>query len=136
MDALEGGPGSGLVATVDGDPAGLITWFVAGTEAEIRALAVDPRLRGRGVGGLLLREATDVLWESGVRRAWLVTTNDNLAALGLYQKAGWRLAALRPGAVDALRETLKPSIPALGEHGIPLRDELELELSIEDPSAA
>jgi hypothetical protein len=60
-----------------------------------------------------------------------VTTNDNLAALALYQKAGWRLAALRPGAVDASRATIKPAIPLLGEHDIPLRDELELERDLE-----
>jgi hypothetical protein len=62
-----------------------------------------------------------------VRRAWLVTTNDNLAALALYQKAGWRLSGLRAGAVDEARRMLKPSIPEVGEHGIPIRDELELE---------
>ena len=66
----------------------------------------------------------------GVRRAWLVTTNDNLAALGLYQKAGWRLATLRRGAIDDARRRLKPGIPEIGQHGIPLRDELELELDL------
>jgi hypothetical protein len=55
-----------------------------------------------------------------------VTTNDNLAALALYQKAGWRLVALRAGAIDVLRGTVKPSLPETGQHGIPLRDELEL----------
>jgi len=59
-----------------------------------------------------------------------VTTNDNLAALALYQKAGWRLSALRPGAVDATRRMQKPGIPEIGEHGIPLRDELELSLDL------
>ena len=56
-----------------------------------------------------------------------MTTNDNLAALALYQKAGWRLGDLRPGAIDELRRSLKASIPEIGEHGIPLRDELELD---------
>jgi hypothetical protein len=55
-----------------------------------------------------------------------VTTNDNLAALALYQKAGWRLSELRAGAIDSLRRSVKPSISEVGEHGIPLRDELEL----------
>ena len=63
----------------------------------------------------------------GVQRVWLVTTNDNLAALAPLPAAGWRLAALRPGAIDEARRTLKPSIGEIGEHGIPIRDELELD---------
>ena len=60
--------------------------------------------------------------------AWLVTTNDNLAALALYQKVGFRLSTLRAGALDETRRSLKPYLPEVGEHGIPLRDELEFEL--------
>ena len=128
VDVLEGGAGAGAVAFLAGRPIGLVTWLVApdGRGAEIRAIAVDDRSRGKSVGRALLAAAEGALREAGVRRAWLVTTNDNLAALALYQKAGWRLAAIRPGAVDELRHTLKTSIPEIGEHGIPLRDELEL----------
>lgn len=54
-----------------------------------------------------------------------MTTNDNLDALRLYQRHGFRLAALRPGAVDRSRH-LKPDIPAIGAYGLPLRDELLL----------
>jgi ribosomal protein S18 acetylase RimI-like enzyme len=126
MDVLEG---AGLVATVDGERVGLVSWLVdpAGERAEIRALAVAAAAQGRGTGRSLLDEAVRRLRERGARRAWLVTTNDNLAALGLYQSVGFRLVALRPGAVDEARRTIKPSIPTGGENGIPLRDELELE---------
>jgi ribosomal protein S18 acetylase RimI-like enzyme len=74
----------------------------------------------------LIDASADALREAGVRRAWLVTTNDNLAALALYQKAGWKLAGVRPGAIDELRGSIKPSISLVGQHGIPIRDELEL----------
>jgi ribosomal protein S18 acetylase RimI-like enzyme len=133
MDTLEGGAGSGVVAVADGAPVGLLTWLVdpEGGAAEIRALAVAEDRRGHGVGRSLLDAGVAALAAAGVRRAWLVTTNDNLAALALYQRAGWRLAALRAGAVDEARRTLKPSIPEVGEHGIPIRDELELETHIE-----
>jgi GNAT superfamily N-acetyltransferase len=128
MDTLEGGAASGVVAVVGGAPTGLLTWLVDpdGAAAEIRALAVVEDRRAQGVGRALLDAAVAALAAAGVRRAWLVTTNDNLRALALYQKAGWRLAELRPGAVDAMRRTVKPSIPEAGEHGIPIRDELEL----------
>ena len=40
---------------------------------------------------------------------------------------GFRLVAVAPGAVDVARAR-KPSIPLIGEYGIPLHDELTLEL--------
>ena len=125
VDVLEG---PALVAARGDQPIGIVSWHVDGPEAsaEVRVLLVTATARGQGVGRGLLDAATDVLREAGVRRAWLVTTNDNLAALALYQKAGWRLAALRPGAIDQVRRSIKPSIALVGEHGIPIRDELEL----------
>jgi ribosomal protein S18 acetylase RimI-like enzyme len=127
VDVLEG---SALVAAHGPRLVGLVSWIVDGSRAtaEVRALAVTAEARGDGVGRALLDAAAGALREAGVQRAWLVTTNDNLAALALYQKAGWRLVALRPGALDAARRTIKPALPAIGQHGIPLRDELELEL--------
>jgi ribosomal protein S18 acetylase RimI-like enzyme len=59
------------------------------------------------------------------RRLVVSTTNDNLRALGLYQRRGFRLAELRPGAIDRAR-TQKPQIPLAGSTGIPIRDELVL----------
>jgi hypothetical protein len=57
----------------------------------------------------------------------VVTTNDNTDALRFYQQRGFTLAGLRPGAVTDSRTRLKPEIPPVGEHGIPLRDEVLLE---------
>lgn len=126
VDVLEG---PALVAVRGAGGVGIVSWLVddAGVTAEVRALAVDADVRGQGVGRALLEAGASALRRAGVRRAWLVTTNDNLAALALYQKAGWRMAAVRPGAIDEARRTIKQSIPEVGEHGIPLRDELELE---------
>jgi hypothetical protein len=55
-----------------------------------------------------------------------VTTNDNLDAIGFYQRLGFRIADVRLGAVDRSRR-VKPSIPEVGERGIPLHDELVLQ---------
>jgi ribosomal protein S18 acetylase RimI-like enzyme len=79
------------------------------------------------VGSGLLRLAEQVASERGCRRLWLITTNDNVDALRFYQRRGFRLAALHRGAVDDSRARLKPEIPTVGDHGIPLRDELELD---------
>jgi ribosomal protein S18 acetylase RimI-like enzyme len=130
VDALEGPV---LVAARGDRPIGLVSWVVdgAGDSAEVRVLLVIAEARGEGVGRMLIDAAADALRDAGVRRAWLVTTNDNLAALALYQKAGWRLAALRPGAIAELRRSIKPSIPIAGEHGILIHDELELSKDLE-----
>ena len=136
IDVLEGGlglvavGGAGGSSGTDGAPIGIVTWRLddGGRSAEISAIAVAADQRGRGIGGALLAGAVGALRTAGVERAWLVTTNDNLVGLSFYQRAGWRLVALRPGAIDELRRTVKPSIPDVGEDGIPLRDELELEL--------
>lgn len=127
VDVLDG---EGAVGEIEGRGVGLVTWTIsqAGDPdgAEVRALAVAAAARGEGIGRALLEAAEDALRAAGVRRAWLVTTNDNLAALALYQKAGWRLATLRPGALEEARRTLKPTLPEIGQHGIALRDELDL----------
>jgi ribosomal protein S18 acetylase RimI-like enzyme len=67
--------------------------------------------------------------QAGCRRVWLITTNDNLEALGFYQKRGFVLAALHRNAMAETRR-FKPNIPLIGMGGIPLRDELELERKI------
>jgi hypothetical protein len=66
----------------------------------------------------------------------VITTNDNVDALRFYQRRGFRLAALHQGAVDDSRARLKPEIPEIGEHRIPLRDELDLELELVPDSPA
>ena len=55
-----------------------------------------------------------------------MTTNDNLHALRFYQRKGFTLAGLRPNALAQTRKQ-KP-VPLLGADGIPIRDEIELEM--------
>ena len=119
----------GIVAQWQGRMLGLACWkreVADRSIAEVTCLVVDSSQRQRGIGRALLDATTAELHADGVRRVWLVTTNDNLVALRLYQRAGFRLTALEPGAIDEARRTLKPSIGTIGQHGIPIRDELEL----------
>ena len=83
-------------------------------------------VEGIGVGSALVSTLEDAARAAGCRRLWLITTNDNLEALRFYQRRGFVLAALHPGAIEASRR-LKPVIPLVGHDGIPIRDELELE---------
>lgn len=106
---------------------GLVTFMVRGDECEVTS--IDSMREGRGIGTALLNEVLREARERKCHRLFLITTNDNLRALGFYQKRGFELAAVRRGAVNESRK-LKPSIPLIGMNGIPLRDELELEMQL------
>ncbi len=110
-----------------GGIAGLLSW-IDGEEAEI--LAVHARPPRQGTGTALLEALARRAAELGRKRLIVTTTNDNLHALRFYQRRGFRLRAVRIGEVERSRARLKPSIPVNGEHGIELRDELELERAL------
>ena len=115
-----------LIAEDDtGVLAGVLTYVVEGDECEILTLHAAEQWRGAGTA--LIEEVERIARHAGCRRVWLITTNDNLDGLRFYQRRGFRLAALHEGAVDRSRESLKPEIPSIGDHGIPIRDELEME---------
>lgn len=117
----------GFVAEVDGEAAGLLTYHVGGAACEI--VTLNSWREGAGVGSALIDAAVDAAGAAGCTRVWLLTTNDNLRALRFYQRRGFRLAALYPDALTEARR-IKPSIPVTGYHGIPIRDEIELEMSV------
>lgn len=114
----------GFVATVDGRLAGVATYVLEGGACEL--VTIDSLEEGRGVGTALLEAVCEHARAAGCDRVWLITTNDNLRALRFYQRRGFVLSALHANALEASRR-LKPSIAEIGNDGIPLRDELELE---------
>ena len=81
--------------TVDGDTAELMT--------------IDALTPGAGVGGRLLDAVATAARAAGAVRLRVMTTNGNLPALRLYQRTGFRLVELRPGAVDQARSRKLPS---------------------------
>ena len=110
----------GFTAERNGQPVGLLTYRRAKGECELAFIAVLERQQG--IGSPLLDALRQEVGHG--ERIWLVTTNDNLEALRFYQRRGFRLSALRPGAVDEARKRLKPQISAVGDFGIsdPRRD--------------
>jgi GNAT superfamily N-acetyltransferase len=109
------------------DPVGIATYRVEGDECEL--VTLDALVQRRGVGSALLERVAAEARSRSCRRLWLITTNDNLNALGFYQRRGLRLVALRRDAIAEARK-LKPEISAVGAQGIPIRDEIELELAL------
>ena len=117
----------GIIALEEGQRVGLATYVVRENGCEI--VSLDSLREGHGIGGRLIDEVAAAARRAGCGRIFLTTTNDNLHALGFYQKRGFVLITLRPGALDTSRR-IKPSIPLIGMHGIPLRDELDLEMKL------
>jgi ribosomal protein S18 acetylase RimI-like enzyme len=118
---------AGFIAERSGRLTGLLTYHVADDVLEIVTLnAIERRA---GIGTLLIEAAVGKARRCGGREIRLTTTNDNIDALRFYQRRGFRLAELRPGAVDRSRQE-KPEIPTVGNYGIPLRDEIDLTLPV------
>jgi GNAT superfamily N-acetyltransferase len=113
-----------VVATDAGDIAGVLTYDLVGDSCEI--LTLHAARQWSGVGSALVFAVAQLAAAAGCRRYWVLTTNDNVDALRFYQRRGFRLTAIRCGAVDQSRRTLKPHIPVTGAYGIPIRDEIEL----------
>jgi ribosomal protein S18 acetylase RimI-like enzyme len=117
----------GFAAVSEGRPIGLATYRIDGDDCEI--VTLNSLAEGQGVGSALVDAVKDVAQAAGCRRLWLITTNDNLAAVRFYQKRGFVLVAIHRNAMEESRR-LKPEIPLVGLDGIPLRDEIELELTL------
>ncbi|WP_175987472.1 GNAT family N-acetyltransferase [Bacillus sp. Marseille-Q1617] len=103
---------------------GLITYIIKNKDCEI--ISLDSLEEGRGIGSTLLKEVEHAATDNGCNRVKLITTNDNLLALKFYQKRSFELVKIHRNAVERARE-IKPEIPLIGNDGIPLRDEIELE---------
>ena len=108
----------GFIARIDGQRVGVATYRFGESDCELVSIdALQPHI---GVGSALLATVKSI---AAGRRLWLITTNDNLDAIRFYQRRGFVLTAVYPGAIEQSR-TLKPQIPRVGNYGIPIRDEL------------
>jgi ribosomal protein S18 acetylase RimI-like enzyme len=112
----------------DGERLGLAAYDPAGEEWQL--VILEALRRFAGIGTALVSAVHESAASAGCHRLWLVTTNDNLDALRFYQRRGFELVAVHRD----LRETaqrLKPSLPLVGEFGIPILDEIELEMRLD-----
>jgi ribosomal protein S18 acetylase RimI-like enzyme len=117
----------GFIAVQKGNPAGIITYSLNDKECEITTM--NSLVEGKGIGSALVDAVKSVAVASKCKRLWLITTNDNTKALRWWQKRGFIFKAIYPGAVGKWR-LLKPEIPLKGDDGIPIRDEIELEMEL------
>ncbi len=107
----------------------LLTYHLKNGECEI--VTLNSSMRNQGIGTDLISKMIDkARGIPGLKRLWLMTTNDNLDAIKFYQKRGFVLTAIRPNAIQESRD-LGQDIPAIGCYGIPIRDEIEMEYPID-----
>ncbi len=111
-----------------GEKVGLVTYEIIGDQCEI--VTLDAFTKFAGVGTALIEKVKDGVTRRGCRRLWLITLNDNIDAIRFYQRRGFAIAAVHFNAMDVSRR-IKPSIPEIGMHGIPIRDEIEFEMSLD-----
>lgn len=108
----------------DNEKIGLLTYEFRESECEI--ITLDALQKGNGIGTLLIEKLFELCKENNCGRVCLITTNDNLDAIRFYQKRGFRYASVFLGAVIQSRK-IKPTIPEIGDYGIPIKDEIEFE---------
>jgi len=122
-----------VAVAADAGPAapwlGMASYRFEAAECELVQLVAFER--GFGVGTALLSAVAAAARAARARRVWLTTTNDNLDAMRFYQRRGFRFIWIWRDSLARARQ-IKPEIPLLGEHGIPITDEIEMELLLDE----
>ncbi len=117
----------GFIERREGKIAGLLSMRT--DEDSLEILTVNSVVPGERIGTSLILAAIEEARRRSFGRVWLTTTNDNMKAIGLHQRLGFRMVEVHVGAVDAARK-IKPQIPETGRDGIPIHDEIVLECKI------
>ncbi|MEI6916567.1 MAG: ribosomal protein S18-alanine N-acetyltransferase [Armatimonadota bacterium] len=85
------------VAWMGGNLAGYVGMWLIMDEVHITTLGVAPEYRGKKVGERLLTRVLDAARERGAQRVTLEVRKSNETARSLYNKYGFREAAIRKG---------------------------------------
>jgi ribosomal protein S18 acetylase RimI-like enzyme len=79
-----------LVAELKEEIVGTVIGGYDGRRGMIYHLAVHKSVRKQGIGGLLLDEVENRLRSKGCLKCYLLAFADNMSAIQLYKKHGWR----------------------------------------------
>jgi len=116
-----------FIAEINKENVGLITYRFKQNQCEI--ITLDSLQARHGIGSALICTVKMVAKEHGCLRLYLVTTNDNTAAMRFYQQLGFSILRVYRFAVDKAR-LIKPQIPMVGNDNIPIHDEIEMEMKL------
>ncbi|MBI9043871.1 MAG: GNAT family N-acetyltransferase [Anaerolineaceae bacterium] len=115
----------GFLAQIENEICGLVTYHIEHNSCQI--ISLNSLQSQMGIGSALINKIKQFAQSQRIKRLWLITTNDNLNAMRFYQKRGFQFAALHKNSVEESRK-LKPGIPLYSDDGIPIRDEIEMEM--------
>jgi hypothetical protein len=116
---------AGYVAVENNRIVGVGLYSVNSNECEI--VLIESYVHSVGIGSTLLKKIIGISKTNDCKRIFLITTNDNIDALKFYQKSGMTIKGMYCDSIKDERK-LKPEIPLTGKYGIPIRDEIELEI--------
>lgn len=97
---------------------------------ELKAVAVDRQLQGRGIGKLMLQKVLEDIRASGIKRVLVGTASAGIGQLAFYQKAGFRLLRIERDFFSPARGY--PEI--MEDNGIRLRDMVWMDLVYPTPT--
>jgi len=117
----------GIIALKKEQVVGFLIYDIQNKICEIVVFEVFEK--HKGIGTSILNKLIEIAKDKDCDRLHLMTTNDNLDALRFYQRRGFRICSIHINSMEISRK-IKPSIPEIGDYGIPIRDEIDLELSI------
>ena len=111
-----------ILAKEGDELVGMISLALEGDVGIIVLFNVYPKFQGAGIGKKLLDEAFTRFRSHEAQVVCVATSNDDLPALYLYQRAGFQLYEVAPGEIEAHHHGRLIS----GFAGLPVRDELRL----------
>lgn len=107
-----------MVRNTEGAIIGLLCYYQERNCFHVVSMnAVEPN---KGIGSALIEQLYMLAVKEGISHLQVETTNDNVVAIGFYQKMGFDIIAIRLNEVENQR-LLKPEILLIGYHNIPIR---------------
>jgi N-acetylglutamate synthase-like GNAT family acetyltransferase len=122
----------GILALSNEKIIGFLMYEIQNQACEIIVFEVFDKFKG--IGTQMLDKLKSIAQSKNCKKLCLMTTNDNLDALRFYQRRGFHISGIHLDSVKISRE-IKPAIGLTGDLGIPLRDEIDLEMPLENSNS-
>lgn len=104
LDILNSEISSVLVAKVDGNVIGFVSFTIIIDELQIINVAVDPLFQGKGIGNAIMNELISYGSKNGVLKYFLEVRESNLSAIHLYEKYGFKQVGISKNHFSLPRE--------------------------------
>jgi N-acetylglutamate synthase-like GNAT family acetyltransferase len=117
------------VAKADGGLVGFVSFTEVSDAMLVVALGVLPQYQFSGVGKSLIEKVENEAKRTHKSRLFVSTSNDDLPALAFYQSIGFQIFEVKPNIIAEKHGRILQGIG-----GLPIRDELRLQKTLNKPS--